>query len=228
MRWADRTLIAWLGAVVAAAAVFALWPGIDRWVTALFFRDGAFPLADLAALNLLRHALWDLSIAVFLAALLLALWTAWRGPVAGIGLRVWVFVTGLYLLGPGLLVNGLLKNNWGRARPAQVTDFGGQADFTPFWQIADQCQSNCSFVSGEGSAAVALAISVFVIVAAMRPSLPAAWRRTIQALAVLAAAAGLFQRLATGRHFLSDTVFAALFVIGIALALDRLLLRRKG
>lgn len=228
MRWTERPILAWLAAVAVAAAVFALWPGLDRSASAVFYRGGAFPLADVALLNLLREGLWDLSIATFLVALLLAVRTLWRGPLAGIGARVWIFVALLYLLGPGLLVNGLLKNNWGRARPAQVTDFGGQAAFTPFWQITDQCDKNCSFVSGEGSASVALAISVFVIVAALRPPLPAGLAGTLRSLAVLAAVLGLFQRLATGRHFLSDTVFAALFVAGIALVLDRLLLRRKG
>lgn len=228
MRCAEHPFACWLGLVALAAAVFGFWPAIDPAVTRVFWVDGGFPLAGSGALNLLREALWDASLGLFAIAVAMTGWTLWRGPLRGIGPRVWGFVAGLYLLGPGLLVNGILKNNWGRARPAQTLDFGGQADFTPFWQITDQCRSNCSFVSGEGSAAVALAVSVFVLLAALRPQPATGLRRALQALALVLAAAGLFQRLATGRHFLSDTVFAVLVVAGVALVLRRLLLRRAG
>ncbi|QLQ19882.1 MAG: phosphatase PAP2 family protein [Exiguobacterium profundum] len=65
------------------------------------------------------------------------------------------FVLAVYALGTGVLVHGLLKAYWGRARPAQVTEFGGIAAFTPPWLISQECTRNCSFVSGEVSGAVA-------------------------------------------------------------------------
>ena len=58
---------------------------------------------------------------------------------AGLGLAA-------LLLGPGWVVNEALKNHWGRARPEQVSDFGGAQRFTPALQPADQCVKNCSFV----------------------------------------------------------------------------------
>lgn len=225
----DRRAVAvWLMMVAIAAVVFGLWPGIDPMVTRLFWDGGGFPLAQSRFWNLIREILWDASLGLLAVAILLAGWTAWRGPVRGIGPRVWGFVAGLYILGPGLLVNGILKSNWGRARPAQTLDFGGQADFTPFWQISQECQRNCSFVSGEGSAAVAFAISVLVLLSAWRPAPSAAPRALVIGIALAVAVLGSFQRLATGRHFLSDTVFAGLFVAGIALVLCRLLRGRRG
>ncbi len=37
-------------------------------------------------------------------------------------------------LGPGLLVNGILKNDWGRPRPADITAFGGPSHYLKVWQ----------------------------------------------------------------------------------------------
>ncbi|MCB1149464.1 MAG: hypothetical protein KDK48_04800, partial [Chlamydiia bacterium] len=36
-------------------------------------------------------------------------------------------------LGPGLLVNVVLKPNWGRPRPRHVIELGGEAKFRPFY-----------------------------------------------------------------------------------------------
>jgi membrane-associated PAP2 superfamily phosphatase len=38
------------------------------------------------------------------------------------------------MLGPGLLVNGVLKPLWGRPRPAQTELFGGSRPYQPWWQ----------------------------------------------------------------------------------------------
>jgi lipid A 4'-phosphatase len=111
-------------------------------------------------------------------------------------------------------VNGILKEHWGRARPEQV--FGGEAEFTAPLVIADECARNCSFVSGEAAAAAALAI---VVGALSWPTLgPRGRRRAVALLGSVASAAGLM-RVATGRHFLSDVVFAALVTAFVALAL---------
>ena len=48
-----------------------------------------------------------------------------RYPVLGVPVRSWGYILLLYALGPGLLVDGLLKRFWGRARPADVQTFGG-------------------------------------------------------------------------------------------------------
>jgi lipid A 4'-phosphatase len=130
----------------------------------------------------------------------------------------------LYLLGPILLVDGLLKRFWGRARPANVEAFGGAHRFTPPWPPAQECLGNCSFVSGEGAAATALALSLAVLAPAVRRTAPAWLYRTYVGLAIILPGTALALRVMLGRHFLSDTVFAMLFVSGIALILARLLL----
>ena len=60
------------------------------------------------------------------------------------------------LLASQLLAHGVLKENWGRARPVQVSQFGGEASFTPPWQPTSECRRNCSFVSGHAGTGFAL------------------------------------------------------------------------
>lgn len=199
-----------------AAAVFLIWPGIDLWVSGLFHDGGDF--ADPELLETLRHLIWAASIVTALGSL--GLWLAWlplrrRASVPG---RLWGWIAAVYLLGPGILVNGILKEHWGRARPAHV--FGGEAEFTPPFVIADECARNCSFVSGEASAATALAI---VLGALAWPLLAARGRwRAVMTLGGMAVVAALM-RVVTGRHFLSDVVFAAFFTALVALALWRVM-----
>ena len=106
-------------------------------------------------------------------------------------------------LGPGLLVNVALKDHWHRPRPVQVIEFGGADPFRPYDRLDGSCVRNCSFVSGEGASAF------WTVAPALL--LPPPWHAVALggALCFAAAAGGL--RMAFGGHFLSDTVFAALF-----------------
>lgn len=199
---------------------FAAAPGIDLWVSGRFFDGRAFPLVESPALGLVRYTLWYGATLCGLAALLL--WPIWllAGPRRLVPPQLWGFVGLTFLLGPGLLVNGILKAYWGRARPADTVPFGGDAPFTPPFQIAGACARNCSFVSGEGSAAAALAIVVGVLA---WPHLGRAERLLLGALLALWFVLGAGLRVATGRHFLSDVVFAWFLVAFVALGLYHLL-----
>lgn len=213
---------------IAALGVFAVFPWIDLTVSGWFHRAGeGFWLARNPWIEAVRNGIWDLSIAVFAFSILALGFAVARRPLLGVDAREAGFIFLLYLLGPILLVNGVLKTYWGRARPVDVAEFGGAATFTPPWLPADQCVANCSFVSGEGSAATALLLA-FVVLA------PDAWRlfpRRAFALYALAGlvlpATGLALRIMTGRHFLSDTIFAVLLVLALALGLHRLLLKGR-
>jgi lipid A 4'-phosphatase len=211
-------------AAIAAGVVFSLWPGFDLAVSRLFYIPGqGFPIDRLPLAIELRQAVWllsDLMIAASAIGLVAALlgWTLSR-----ISRRDWIFILSLYVIGPGLIVNVVLKNYWGRARPANVTAFGGERTFTPALWVADQCERNCSFVSGEGAASVAFAISAVFLLTRLRPTIgEVAFRLgTIAALGV--GLLGPALRVMAGRHFLSDIIFAALIVFGVALALSRLM-----
>ena len=127
-----------------------------------------------------------------------------RRHLFGLGLPEWIFLALVLITGPGLIANTVLKDNWARPRPLHVTEFGGPDRFTPVLERSGACQRNCSFVSGEASATFALGFAVAMLARRRRAELMAA------AVAV-GSIAGLI-RMGEGGHFLSDVVFAAVFM----------------
>ncbi len=211
-----------ISVTLAVFAVFSLWPDLDLRVTGAFYDGQGFAVASNARIEWLRLALWDAAIAMALLAIGMTLATALlRAPLLGMGAKLWGYVVLVFVLGPGVLVNGLLKQYWGRARPADTANFGGTAQFTPPYMISDQCASNCSFVSGEAAGAAAFAIAVLLVLDANRARLPN-WGVVIgQGAAIAVPLFTAWQRVAVGRHFLSDVLLAMLFVAVIAAGLAR-------
>ena len=123
------------------------------------------------------------------------------------------------LLGPGLLVNGILKDHWHRPRPVQVTEFGGTAQFQPWWSRDGSCETNCSFVSGEASAATWLLAPALLVPAPFQPL-------AVAAAFMFAIAVGRL-RMAFGGHFLSDTLISILLTTLVILLLHRWLIAAK-
>jgi membrane-associated phospholipid phosphatase len=109
----------------------------------------------------------------------------------------------------------VLKDHWGRARPSQVTEFGGTKTFTPAPLPADQCERNCSFPAGHPAMGFYLLSMAFLVRDQRR-------RRWAEAAAIGAGAAIGVVRLAQGGHFLSDVVFAGLLVAAVSWVLHRL------
>lgn len=102
-------------------------------------------------------------------------------------------------LGPGAVVNLVFKDNWQRARPYQVAQYGGTQLFTRAAVMTDQCDNNCSFVSGH------VACGFFLV------SLMLIHRRRQAVWAVAGVTAGLvigFARMADMAHWLSDVLWA--------------------
>lgn len=225
----DTRQLAVLGlAVITAFGVFAIWPGIDLAISSLFYDPATgFAAIDQGPANALRLAIWRASEAMLAAAIVAVIvgWVTGGNPLT-VPRRVWGYIVALYLLGPGLLADVILKPFWGRARPEDVAEFGGQLLFTPPHRIAGQCSRNCSFVAGEMAGAVALAVALTLILHALRERIPTRYfRLTGMAILLLPLYAG-FQRIAAGRHFLSDVIFATLVVLMVAVALRALMLRR--
>jgi len=219
----------WLVCVALTLLVFGLWPRVDLVVSGLFHdAQGGFWMADLRVIETARQLLWSgAELMVLLSVVGLIVARAINRPALWLPARVWAFVLLLFVTGPGITVNLMLKEFWGRARPDRVVEFGGDRMFTGPFQPTDQCASNCSFVSGEAASAMALGIALFVILRHLRPRLsPLVWRAGIW-VALLLPLAGAVQRMLQGRHFLSDVICAGLIVAGLALLLDRVILSGK-
>lgn len=184
------------------AVVFSLWPGLDLAVSALFF-DPALGFAG--ERNALVMAVYR-GVPVMSKAIIIVLFISLfayclqRGP-HGRRRRIQVgYLIVALALGPGLLIDVALKDYWGRARPAKVEQFGGPSTFTPALMPSDQCDSNCSFVSGHASA------GYFLVSVGFLGGLAARRRWTVIGL-VVGALFGL-GRITQGGHFLSDVIFS--------------------
>jgi lipid A 4'-phosphatase len=210
--------------------VFGIWPGLDLWVSGLFFasKTGFDGFAS-GIWNQLRLAIWRVSEIVLALSILAYLAQRIASfPLLRATRHLSGFTAALYLLGPGLLVDVLLKPLWGRARPAQVTDFGGSLAFTPPHVLSHQCTSNCSFVAGEMAGAVALAVVLFLVVDRMKGRITLSQQRIAQGLILLVPLFVGVQRIAAGRHFLSDVLLSTIFVLLCAVLLKVLILQRRS
>jgi lipid A 4'-phosphatase len=129
-----------------------------------------------------------------------------------------VYLSLVLLLGPGLLVNEVLKNHWGRARPAQIITFGGTKVFTAAGIPSNQCKRNCSFVSGHASMGF-----YFLSLGYLFPRQRRRW------LGIGIGLGGLMglARIAQGAHFISDVVFS-FFAVYFVAKLVYYLMKSKG
>lgn len=217
----QRILIAYLLAVILVQATFAAFPGIDLAVSRLFV--GAEPgfdwvLGAAPEINLALRRLGEAVTFLLAAGVLFGMLT---GMLRRDDVRLLAYPVLCVALACGALVNLLFKAHVGRARPDSLADFGGTAQFTPPWQVVGECARNCSFTSGEVAMSAGLALPALVI---LWPHLTRDRSRLVAVLVAVAYIAGTaLLRIGLGRHFLSDTIFSALFAAGAALALYPLL-----
>jgi lipid A 4'-phosphatase len=206
-----RIAAAYAAALVFAAALFLLFPALDLWAAGLFYRaDRGFFLGDTPPVRAIYVGVPYLTDAIVIGVAALYLLSLRRGRAAArVDGRVALYLLLALALGPGLVVNALLKDHWGRARPSQVEEFGGSRQFTPAPLPADQCARNCSFPAGHPAMGFYL-ISFALLVPERRR------RRAAVAGAVAAGAVIGLARMAQGGHFLSDVVFSGLIVTGIS------------
>lgn len=140
----------------------------------------------------------------------IAIWAAgeWlKDAIFGVTRRVAAYLVLTLALGPGLVVNVLLKDSWGRPRPSTIREFGGPDYYVPPLVMTDQCDRNCSFSSGHG--ALGFWPVAFALLA------PPAWRPYAVVVALVFGGLVGFVRIAQGGHFLSDVAFSAVITVAI-------------
>jgi len=136
-------------------------------------------------------------------------WFKWR--------KIGAFLVLSMLLGPGLLINTILKDNWGRPRPRNLMEFGGKYQYEAVLS-RDSQSSGQSFPCGHASMGFYLFVPWFVL------------RKNHRRLAIGSLGAGLvcgtaigIARMAQGAHFASDVLWAAGLVYLTAAAVFHLL-----
>lgn len=120
------------------------WWFADFWLVQLLYTRGMIPGILLGAI-----ALGGLLLGLKLSRLR----RQWRS---------YLLLLLLLAIGPGLLVNSVFKEYWGRTRPKQVIEFGGQLPFLKVWQRGTPGVGK-SFPSGHASIGFYLMAPYFVL-----------------------------------------------------------------
>lgn len=201
-------------AIVVVSAVFLIFPQVDIWASAIFFDpEKGFNSQYPGIFHVIRMGLFYSVALIGLASLALLGWSLAIGRRRRVPLAIWGYIVTTFLVGPLFLTNSILKSFWGRARPQEIDVFGGTKLFSPPWVITDQCDLNCSFVSGEGSA---LAAVILVLAVVLWPNITGIWRFITAGFLLPLAIFGIALRVITGAHFLSDSLLAILLMALVA------------
>ncbi|WP_052699389.1 phosphatase PAP2 family protein [Hyphomicrobium sp. 99] len=227
-------LLLWGAAIVGVLAgiFFNLFPQVDINTAALFYKgDGVFVGkgggiyygASSTIADVIRLTLYSTFVGLcILTAAGLAASVLRKRASFGLTAPKWLFLAACLVIGPGIVSNTILKDNWGRARPVHLVEFGGTKTYTPPLVPSKQCEKNCSFVAGEASMAYTAFFAAAFLFAGMG-------RRLLLAGVLCGLFSGLV-RMSQGAHFISDVIFAgvamAATVAGIYLLFD--LISRTG
>ena len=199
----NSPLYIWI-AFVLSSIFFIFFSQIDIDFSSLFYQNGFY----------LRGSLYETffykSVPIIITTLAIGSITLFlyntisKKNILGIDKKTILYIILVLSLAPGLIVNTTLKENWGRARPMDIVQFGGNKEFTPAFILSNQ--GGNSFSSGHGSAA--FSILGFALLARSRKKL---WIT----LALSYGVAVSFARIIGGGHFLSDNL-TSFFIVYIA------------
>lgn len=197
-----KQLLIWLAVFGSLSIPFWLVPNLDIELIKPFYKSeqGFF-------LKLLPF--WDFiyTYGIFLAYILVAValivlsvsyWNKhaikWRKPA--------VFLILAMLVGPGLLVNATFKDHWGRPRPREIKEFGGQHQYVKLWVKGKT--NGKSFPSGHASTAFFMSIPFLFLIRRYKK-----WAWVFFIFGTLYGLLMSFTRLIAGGHFASDSLWAA-------------------
>ncbi|HKS57621.1 MAG TPA: phosphatase PAP2 family protein [Steroidobacteraceae bacterium] len=195
-----------LACFAVASLLLTLFPRLDINVSRLFFDNGFY--LQQRWWTTLAHESMGYFLGISLAAVIgLYVWNKLaKCTLCGVDGKRVVYVFLVLIVGAGLIVNVVLKDNFGRARPRDIAEFGGAQVYTPPFVASHACAKNCSFSSGEAAGGF-FAIAV-------------AWalgrRRALVAAGVGVGAFVSFCRVASGAHFFSDTVVSFFVMLLVA------------
>ena len=167
-----------------------VWPERHWWLWRILF-DYAFPF----------------TITVGVAAFGVYLLSHWHNKTRKFR-RQALYIVLVIALGPGVVVNLIFKDHWGRARPVHITQFGGDFNYTPPLQFGHT--SDKSFVCGHCSVGYSFFAVYF---------LAKHYKLVYFAVTLLFAWTMGFTRMTSGGHFLSDILWSGYLVFLVAFLL---------
>ncbi len=207
----------WVAVALLATATAVFWTTRLDLTAADLFRTPccAWPLAEREPWRFIyRYGV--LSGILLAAAALVVLTASYWDPR-----RLWrlrrpaLFLVLVAAVGPGLVVNVGFKDHYGRPRPREVRELGGQDRFLPVWVKGDDDQAK-SFPCGHCSMGFYVS-TPYLVLRRRRRRLALAFLGTGLVLGAVLGAA----RMMAGGHFLSDVLWSGGMVWLTALALHR-------
>jgi lipid A 4'-phosphatase len=204
-----------LGTVAAITVLSFIGPNIDLAIAGLFYDPATrrfLAISNPYLISLREQGAISIATCIGVVILALVRLLPWRLP--SVPPRIALALTLSLIVGPGILVNGILKPYGGRPRPVEVTQFGGDLRFVDWWNPTGACASNCSFMSGEATTAAWMLGPAMLV--------PPPWRALAIGAALVFTATISMLRVAAGAHFFTDVLIGALSTILILLAMNRL------
>jgi len=193
-------LLMTLALLVLATGLIAA-ANADLVLSSRFYLERGWPVGEQFPWKLLYRIDRTPAVLLALGGLVAAVW-----GLRSLKMRHWVrpgfFLVIVLALGPGLLVNSVFKEHWGRPRPREIVQFDGTKTFLQPWQPGISGKGR-SFPSGHSSAAFYL-IAPFFLYRRSRPALARRWLTGGLIFGMLMS----YARIAQGGHFLSDCLWA--------------------
>lgn len=141
-------------------------------------------------------------------------WVKWR--------KIGLFLVLAMIIGPGLIINTTLKNNWGRPRPRNTIEFGGKYTFEKVLSI-DKSSPGYSFPCGHASMGFYLFVPWFLLRKRKRN-----WAFISLTVGIIYGLLIGLARMAQGGHYFSDVIIAGLIVYLVGAGLYYLLKLHKA
>jgi membrane-associated PAP2 superfamily phosphatase len=187
----DLTAAAWFAEPSADGTGLTEWPHEHGPLFKLLY------LAAPAMTGLLGFS----ALAMMVAGTLRPQWRKWR--LRGL------FVLLVLVFGPGLVVNAIFKDHWGRPRPREVVQFNGDREYLPPFRFGIHGVGK-SFPCGHCSVAFAF-LAFWLLCRGERSARIRKLGRWILLSALLLGGLVGAARMAAGAHFLSDVLWAGVF-----------------
>lgn len=209
---------------IAFMMIFAPWSAdVDLMVSSYFYHSGSFDK------SLFFRFIYDYGIIpgwiILLSAVLSLIGSLFILRYKKLRTAA-VYLILTLAIGSGVIIHGVLKDHWGRPRPKQSIEFGGNQPFRAFYEphFNQSAEPSKSFPSGHASMGFYFFSLIFLGYHYREKSI--FWLGIILTvlLGILLSAA----RIAQGGHFLSDILFSALIMWLTALFLYQWLLRKQS
>jgi lipid A 4'-phosphatase len=191
---------------IFAGVIFFIFPQIDLYISSLFVKSGKFYLEDNSVVKFIYHfgPVPTILLAVFVCIALVYMIFRKTNTFLGFDKKSYLFAFFCLLIILGILVNNGFKEFSGRARPRNIVEFGGDKKFTRVFVISNQCESNCSFVSGHASSGF-----IFCVLSLLFKGKK---RRYMFLFGIFMGSLLGIIRIIGGGHFLSDVYFSFVIV----------------